>query len=103
RGTLTMGGRISRLGLVAASIATLIFMYLPLSMVIAYAFNKSGTQVWPPTGFTFQWVSDALANPGLKAAFLTSVGIALLATLIAMLLGSLASLAVARHRFYGRD
>ena len=98
-----MAGRIGKFGLVAASIATLIFMYVPLSMVIAYAFNKSGTQIWPPTGFTFQWVSDALANPGLKAAFLTSVGIALSATLIAIVLGSLAALAVARHRFFGRD
>ena len=98
-----MGGRIGRFGLVAAPAAAVVFMYLPLSMVIAYAFNRSGTQVWPPTGFTLQWVSDALANPGLKAAFLTSVGIALSATAVAIVLGSLAALAVARHRFFGRD
>jgi putative spermidine/putrescine transport system permease protein len=92
-----------RFGLVAATVAVLLFMYLPLSMVIAYAFNRSGTQVWPPTGFTLQWVSDALDNTGLKTAFMTSVGVALAATAIAILLGSLAALAVARHRFFGRD
>ncbi|MEP7361062.1 MAG: ABC transporter permease, partial [Chloroflexota bacterium] len=98
-----MTGRVGRLGLLAATVAVLLFMYLPLSMVIAYAFNKSGTQVWPPTGFTLQWASDALANTGLIKAFTTSVGVALSATLIAMVLGSLAALAVSRHRFFGRD
>jgi putative spermidine/putrescine transport system permease protein len=96
-------GRLGRFGLILASLAVLAFMYLPLSMVIAYAFNKSGTQVWPPTGFTFQWVQDALNNAGLKEAFLTSVKVALGATLIAIILGSLAALAVARHRFFGRE
>ncbi|MDL2335646.1 MAG: ABC transporter permease [Chloroflexota bacterium] len=96
-------GRIGRLGLLVATIAVLIFMYLPLSLVIAYAFNKSGTQTWPPTGFTLEWVNAALNNRGLKDAFMTSVGIALGATFVAMILGSLAAMGVARHRFFGRD
>jgi len=95
--------RTSHLALLAATIATLAFMYLPLSLVIAYAFNKSGTQTWPPPGFTLDWVSEAIGNPGLRDAFLTSVGIALGATVIAMLLGSLAALAVGRHHFFGRE
>lgn len=98
-----MSGRIGRLGLLGATVGVLLFMYLPLSMVIAYAFNRSGTQVWPPTGFTMQWLTEAINNPGLKAAFTTSVSVALVATAIAMVLGSLAALAVARHRFFGRD
>jgi putative spermidine/putrescine transport system permease protein len=96
-------GRVGRLGLLLATVAVLLFMYLPLSMVIAYAFNRSGTQVWPPTGFTLQWVSDALANRGLRDAFTASVEAALGATAIAIVLGSLAALAVSRHRFFGRD
>jgi putative spermidine/putrescine transport system permease protein len=96
-------GRLGRLGLLAATVAVLIFMYLPLSLVIAYAFNKSGTQAWPPTGFTLQWISDALNNTGLKQAFMTSVLVALGASLAAIVLGSLAAMAVARHRFFGRD
>ncbi|MEP7378334.1 MAG: ABC transporter permease [Chloroflexota bacterium] len=96
-------GRIGRLGLLVATIAVLLFMYLPLSLVVAYAFNKSGTQTWPPTGYTLEWVNAALANRGLKDAFMTSVGVALGATLVAMILGSLAAMGVARHRFFGRD
>ena len=95
--------RSGHLALLAATVATLAFLYLPLSLVIAYAFNKSGTQAWPPRGFTFDWVAAAIGNPGLKDAFATSLAIALGATAIAMLLGSLAALAVGRHRFFGRE
>jgi putative spermidine/putrescine transport system permease protein len=93
----------SRRALLAATIGTLVFMYFPLSLVIAYAFNTSGTQRWPPTGFTLDWVQQGLANRGLIDAFMTSVGAALTATLIAIVLGSLAALAVSRYKFFGRD
>jgi putative spermidine/putrescine transport system permease protein len=98
-----MGRRVGRLGLLLATAMVLIFLYVPLSLVIAYAFNTSGTQAWPPSGLTLHWVDEALANPGLKDAFMTSVGAALGATTVAMVLGTLAALAVARHRFFGRD
>jgi putative spermidine/putrescine transport system permease protein len=96
-------GRVGRWALGAATLAVLLFMYFPLSLVIAYAFNTSGTQAWPPSGFSLRWVHAALANTGLQDAFLTSVGAAMGATAIAIVLGSLAALAVARHRFFGRE
>ena len=40
----------------------LIFLYIPLSLVIIYAFNASGTQVWPPAGFSLRWVQEAAAE-----------------------------------------
>lgn len=79
------------------------FIYVPLGVVIAYAFNSSGTTTWPPAGFSTRWVSAALDNTGLKEAFLTSVAIAIGASLIALALGSLAAFAVARYRFFGRE
>jgi len=98
-----MAGRLGRVGLLATTVAVLAFMYIPLSLIVAYAFNTSGTQAWPPTGFTLRWIQEGLANTGLIDAFKTSVGVALGATAVAMVLGSLAALAVARHRFFGRD
>ena len=95
-----------RIGGVLLRIATgavLLFMYFPLALVIAYAFNSSGTSAWPPAGFTLQWVQDALENTGLRQAFLTSLTAALGATAIAVVLGTLASIAVARYRFFGRE
>lgn len=98
-----MGGRIGRLGLLLVTVAVLLFMYFPLSLVMAYAFNRGGTQAWPPSGFSLRWVEVALANTGLQDAFLTSLGAALGATAVAIVLGSLVALAVARHRFFGRE
>jgi putative spermidine/putrescine transport system permease protein len=81
----------------------LAFIYVPLLLVVVYAFNSSGTSAWPPSGLTTRWFLDALANTGLREAFTTSVAIALGATAIALVLGTLASLAVARYRFFGRE
>jgi putative spermidine/putrescine transport system permease protein len=86
-----------------ATAAVLVFLYFPLLLVVAYAFNPSGTSAWPPSGFSLHWVEVALANSGLREAFLTSIAAALGATTIAIVLGTLASMAVARNRFFGRE
>ena len=93
----------ARRALGAATIVVLGFIYIPLFVVIAYAFNEKGTTSWPPAGFSTRWVEAALANTGLKDAFMTSVAIALGAAAIALVLGSLLAFAVARHRFFGRE
>jgi putative spermidine/putrescine transport system permease protein len=82
----------------------LAFIYLPLIVVGIYAFNASGTtQKWPPSGLTFEWFPKALENEAAREAFLTSIKAGLAATAIAIALGTLAALAVARHRFFGRE
>jgi putative spermidine/putrescine transport system permease protein len=96
-------GRLGRYALRAATILVLVFIYVPLTLVVVYAFNASGTSAWPPAGFTLQWFFEALDNTGLRDAFLTSIACALVATAIAMVLGALASLAVSRYSFFGRE
>jgi putative spermidine/putrescine transport system permease protein len=98
-----MHDRTGRLVLRLATAAVLLFMYFPLVIVIAYAFNESGTSVWPPSSLSLRWVEAAVANTGLREAFLTSLAAALGATTIAIVLGTLAALAVAHHRFFGRE
>jgi putative spermidine/putrescine transport system permease protein len=96
-------GRLGHWPIRIATILVLAFIYVPLGVVIAYAFNSSGTTSWPPAGFSLKWVSIAIENTGLRQAFLTSIGIALGASLIALALGTLAAFAVARYRFFGRE
>jgi putative spermidine/putrescine transport system permease protein len=82
----------------------LAFIYIPLVVVGIYAFNASGTtQKWPPSGLTLEWFPKAIENEAAREAFLTSIEAGLAATAIAIVLGTLASLAVARHRFFGRE
>jgi putative spermidine/putrescine transport system permease protein len=83
--------------------ATLAFIYVPLLVIAMEAFSSSQTFKWPPPGFTFDWFEKAIDNPGARDAFLYSVRTGAIATGIALVLGTLASLGVARYRFFGRE
>jgi putative spermidine/putrescine transport system permease protein len=83
--------------------AGLAFIYVPLIAIFLYAFNSSKILEWPPPGWTLHWFSEAFQNEAAREAFITSIKAGLAATAIAIALGSLASLAVARHRFFGRE
>ncbi|HEV8688303.1 MAG TPA: ABC transporter permease [Gaiellaceae bacterium] len=82
---------------------TLAFVYTPLVIIALYAFNSSRIQAWPIQGFTLKWFERAVNNPGARDALLQSLKAAAGATTLALLLGTLASLAVARYRFFGRE
>ncbi len=82
---------------------TLVFVYVPLLIIALYAFNESRIQAWPIEGFTLQWFERALHNQGARDALWVSIKAALGATLLALVLGTLASLAVSRYRFFGRE
>lgn len=82
---------------------TLAFVYVPLVVIAIYAFSESRLLEWPPPGLTFEWFEKAFTNTGARDAFLVSLRTAIFATALAIILGTLASLAVARHRFFGRE
>ncbi len=96
-------GRWTRVALAAATGLILVFIYVPIALIFLYAFNDAPTAAWPPKGFTLEWVGVALKNTALQQAFLTSIGVALGATLIALALGTLAAMAVSRYSFFGRE
>ena len=79
------------------------FIYVPLTLVVINSFNKNTSFAWPPTGFTTSWWSKAATNDGVRDAISRSVTVALAATAIALVLGSLAAAAIARYDFFGRD
>jgi putative spermidine/putrescine transport system permease protein len=96
-------GRLTRILLRIASGGVLVFLYLPLGILAVLAFNESRSQAWPPTGFTFKWFGEAAANPTLISAFVNSIIVATIATALALVLGTLAALAVQRYTFFGRQ
>jgi putative spermidine/putrescine transport system permease protein len=81
----------------------LAFIYVPLIVLAIYAFNSSNILEWPPPGLTLDWFPKAIENEFAREAFVTSLKAGVAATAIAIVLGTLASLAVARHRFFGRE
>ena len=87
----------------AAAVGVLTFIYVPLAVVLLNSFSASATFAWPPPGLTLRWWQVAASNEGVRTAVLTSVQVALLATVVAVVLGTLASMALVRYEFFGRD
>jgi putative spermidine/putrescine transport system permease protein len=79
------------------------FVYIPLSVVLINSFNAGETLSWPPSGLSIKWWQRAIDNEGVREAIVTSVILGLIATAIALVLGTLASLALSRFRFFGQD
>jgi putative spermidine/putrescine transport system permease protein len=98
-----MESRAVRIALRVATWFVMAFLYVPLAIVVIYAFNRSRIQSWPPTGFTFHWFAVAWRNREVRTALWLSVQAGLGATAIALVLGSAAAFAVHRFRFFGRD
>jgi putative spermidine/putrescine transport system permease protein len=94
---------VGRWGLRVATALVLLFLYVPLAVIVLYAFNADRSQSWPITAWTVRWFGAAWDNPDLRDALALSLEAALGATAIALLLGTLGSLAVHRFRFFGRD
>ncbi|HET7828892.1 MAG TPA: ABC transporter permease [Candidatus Limnocylindrales bacterium] len=96
-------GKLTRVLLRIASGGVLAFLYLPLVILAILAFNDSRVQRWPPTGFTLRWFTEALGNPSLLSAVVNSLIVASVATALALVLGTLAALAVQRYAFFGKQ
>jgi putative spermidine/putrescine transport system permease protein len=82
---------------------TLLFLYVPLAMVVLYAFNDSIGQAWPIEDFTGKWFGIAWREPSVREALGNSLVVASAVTLLALVLGSAAAFAVHRFRFFGRN
>ena len=97
--------RLSRRSTILLRVAVavgLAFIYIPLIVLGIYAFNASTILEWPPPGLTLEWFPKAIESTARERLLDLDQG-GLAATAIALVLGTLASLAVARHRFFGRE
>ncbi len=87
--------------IVAALVAT--FLIVPLAVTIVVSFGSSAIFTLPPPGWSFRWYERLLTLRGLTSALGASAQVAGLSTLISMLLGGMATIAIARGRFPGRE
>ncbi len=95
--------RATKIALRVATAVVLAFIYVPLIILAIYAFNPSRIQSWPPTGVTLHWFAEAAANPAVTRALVNSLIVAAFATAVALVLGTLAAVAVQRYSFFGRQ
>jgi len=81
----------------------LAFLFVPIALIVLYAFNRSNIESWPISGFSLHWFALAWDDPQVRSAFLLSVRVGLFATALAVLLGSAVAYALHQFRFFGRD
>jgi spermidine/putrescine transport system permease protein len=80
-----------------------IYMLIPIAVIFAFSFNDpAGRYNFTWVGFTTEHWANAFGIPELNDALLTSLKLALLATLVATAIGTLMALALVRHQFLGR-
>jgi spermidine/putrescine transport system permease protein len=86
-------------------VAGLVVLYLliPIAVIFVFSFNDpAGRYNFTWVGFTLDHWSNAFGIPDLNEALFTSLKLALLATLISTVIGTLMALALVRHQFHGR-
>jgi spermidine/putrescine transport system permease protein len=78
------------------------FLFLPIGVLVFFSFNnaRSGTDF---TGFSTKWYSDLIHNHQALQAFRNTLKVAIAATVIATVIGTLASFALTRFKFRGRS
>jgi putative spermidine/putrescine transport system permease protein len=86
------------------AVGALLFLHIPLLLIFLYAFTTDEAgYTFPPPGLTLKWIPRALSNPDLQSALLLTIKVAVLATFIALILGTLAASAVYRFNFFGKE
>jgi putative spermidine/putrescine transport system permease protein len=92
------------LGSRIAAYAGLAFMHGPVLIILLYAFTtEDRTYQFPPPGLTLHWFDVAFARADMWQSMRLSLGVASVATLLALVLGTLAAFALARSRFPGKQ
>jgi len=82
----------------------LAFLHFPIVVIALYAFNtEESAYSFPLQGFTLDWFAAAFGREDVLAAIWLSVKVATLATLAALLLGTMAAAALYRRRFWGKE
>jgi spermidine/putrescine transport system permease protein len=86
----------------AVGTGTFAFIYLPIAVVVVYAFHDSPIIAWPLRLGTFRWFSALAHDRAMLTAALASLKLALLAVSIAILVGVPGAFVVDRLQFPGK-
>ena len=92
-----------RLALWVITILVCAFLLLPILFIAALSFGSSQWLVFPPPSWTFKWYQQLFADTRWLDTAITSLEVGILTMLSAVLLGLMASFALVRGRFPGRE
>ena len=88
----------SDLGLGVWSVLVYVFLYMPVVVLIVFSFNSQKLNVtWE--GFTLDWYQKLFHNQAVISAFVTSMEIAVISTVAAIVIGTFASFSLERFEY----
>lgn len=87
---------VRRQWLAAVAVAIYAFLHLPVLILAVFSFNASRFTVW--TGFSWRWYRELARNPRILAALENSLLVAVAATALATVIGTLAAYGMGRFR-----
>ena len=94
---------VKRHALAVYAVLAVTYLMLPIAVVILFSFNK------PAGRFNYVWQEFTLDNwihwddvLGIRDAVVTSLQVGVLATLLAVVLGTLMAMGIVRYQFHGR-
>lgn len=74
-----------------------LFLYIPIVTLMVFSFNESKTMgKW--TGFTFKWYKELFSNNRLMSALYYTILIAVLASIIATVVGTISAIGISQMR-----
>ncbi|PWJ94691.1 putative spermidine/putrescine transport system permease protein [Mesorhizobium loti] len=79
------------------------FLLLPVVFIVLLSFGSSRWLAFPPPGWTLKWYHELFADPAWLDAALTSARIATMTAILSVVIGLLASFALVRGQFAGRE
>ena len=79
------------------------FLLLPVVFIVLLSFGSSRWLAFPPPGWTLKWYQQLFADPAWLDAALTSARIATMTAILSVVIGLLASFALVRGNFRGRE
>ena len=85
------------------TVAIYVFMFLPVAVVVLLSFNSSQFGSFPMEGLSFRWFVRLWENDAIVRAFRVSILLGALTSAISTIVGILASLALVRYRFPGKN
>ncbi|MCD6032523.1 MAG: binding-protein-dependent transport system inner rane component [Thermomicrobiales bacterium] len=88
--------------LAAISSLVVLFLYLPLAVVVLYSFSAADVAMWPIEGYTFGWYGELAQDKEIQQALRLSIVIGVASATVAVVLGTLAALAIDRFEFPGK-
>jgi spermidine/putrescine transport system permease protein len=97
----TRMGRWLQAAIAGSGIFGFVFLYVPIIILIVFSFNASRfVTAW--SGFSFRWYGELFKDEAMMLALRNSLIVGGVSTVLSTVFGTMVSLAMERHRFFGK-